>query len=104
MTGIDLSGLKHVRPFAPEPMGDVVPGGCGGCDAKWRGANFCHCATCHLTFRSVHGFDQHRDWRGDGRCRTAEELRKRGFEPDAEGTWRRPQTEPIEWNKEKTDG
>lgn len=88
---IDLSGIKHIGPKAPEPMGDVVPGACH-CGARWRGANFCHCCTCHLTFRSVDGFDKHRDRRGDGRCRTPGELRERGFEPDAEGIWRRPMT------------
>lgn len=85
---IHLSGIKHIGAKAPEPMGDVVPGACQ-CGARWRGANFCHCARCHLTFRSVNGFDMHR-WHG--RCRTAGELRKRGFEPDAEGIWRRPMT------------
>jgi len=100
---INLAGLSHIGSKAPEPMGDVVPGTCA-CGARWRGANFCHCPTCHLTFRSVNGFDNHRDRRGEGRCRTPDELRERGFEPDGEGVWRRPMTTDIAWNREPTDG
>lgn len=101
--GIDLTGLRHIGGKVPEPMGDIIPGFCA-CGAQWRGGNFAHCPTCHLTFRSVNGFDRHRDRRGEGRCRTQEELRERGFEPDEGGIWRRPQTGDIHWNKESTDG
>ncbi len=88
--GIDLTGLRHISRRDPvEPMGDVVPGACS-CGARWSGGNFCHCPTCHLTFRSTSGFDQHRDRRGEGRCRTDEELRRRGFEPNTDEVWRRP--------------
>ena len=42
--------------------------GCGGCDARWQGANTSHCANtgCHQTFSTVGNFDRHR--RG-GECR-----------------------------------
>lgn len=96
---INLRGLRHIQGKPIEPMGDVVPG-VHTCGARWRGANYCHCATCHLTFRSVRGFDRHRvalpGRRVTGsmaRCLTEDELRRRGFEPDDEGIWRRPMTE-----------
>jgi hypothetical protein len=104
MADFDLSGLKHISRKDPvEPMGDAVPGVCK-CGARWSGGNFCHCPTCHLTFRSVSGFDQHRDRRGEGECRSTDELRKRGFEPDADGIWRRPRPDDSIPGRTSTDG
>lgn len=33
---------------------------CGKCPARWDGAKFCHCDTCHRTFTAVSAFDLHR--------------------------------------------
>lgn len=63
-----------------------ISGSCE-CGARWRGELACHCATCHLTFRSVGGFDEHRT---AGHCRTEAELIKRGMEPNEAGHWRKP--------------
>lgn len=46
------------------------------CGRAWGGLAECHCATCHLHFKSVSGFDRHRIgsdalWR---RCLTPTEL------------------------------
>lgn len=60
---------------------------CGGCTTVWVGHLICHCATCHLTFTAVGGFDLHR--RG-GACHTPDQLRARGLEPDEHGHWRKP--------------
>lgn len=75
-----------------EPYGDKTIIGYCRCGAKWAGENLCHCATCHLTFMSVTGFDAHRD-RLAIQCRTEDELRKRGYEPNPQGHWRRPRPE-----------
>jgi hypothetical protein len=68
---------------------DEIIGACR-CGARWTGEAIAHCATCHLTFASVNGFDAHRDRRGEGRCRAPDELRKRGLKPNESGHWRRP--------------
>lgn len=46
------------------------------------GAN--HCEDCRRTFGGEFGFRIHRV---DGRCLSARELRKRGFERRSDGTW-----------------
>jgi hypothetical protein len=48
------------------------------------------CATCGLTFTSVGGFDYHRH---KGTCRTADELRAKGYQPNDRGQWRKPMPE-----------
>lgn len=49
--------------------------GCDTCGTQWSGLSACHCATCHLQFRSVSGFDLHRTGEGrERRCLTVEEL------------------------------
>lgn len=68
---------------------DALIGTCR-CGARWTGEAVCHCPTCHLTFKSVTGFDKHRL---AGECRTADEMRACGYEPDANGHWRRPRPE-----------
>lgn len=69
---------------------------CGGVfpnDQSYNGRGVSHCAACHLTFKSMAGFDEHRtyapapDYR---RCRTADEMRERGYEPNDKGYWRKP--------------
>ena len=72
-----------------QALSDEIIGACS-CGARWSGEAIAHCATCHLTFGSVSGFDDHRDRRGDGRCRKPDELRTRGLEPNDAGHWRRP--------------
>lgn len=53
------------------------------CVLPREGGPQCHCATCHLTFGGVSGFDSHRR---DGACRHPSEL---GMAPDHRGVWRR---------------
>jgi hypothetical protein len=60
---------------------------CTRCGAEWFGFDICHCASCHLTFTSIRPFDRHRV---QGRCRTEDELRAKGLEPNENGQWRRP--------------
>jgi len=86
VAGLTVRLLPEFHPPAREVSDRVVAGSCG-CGAEWRGELACHCATCHLTFRSVGGFDEHRV---GGRCRTEAELTKRGLEPNADGLWRHP--------------
>lgn len=62
------------------------------CGASWTGGKTCHCATCHLTFGSVHGFDAHRR---QFRCLTETELRDKGYEPNDRGHWRQPAPEGM---------
>jgi len=64
------------------------------CGARWSGDQTCHCATCHLTFTSVGPFDAHRVGEmNDRRCLTPGELRKKGYEPNKYGRWRKPAPE-----------
>lgn len=55
---------------------------CGGCDARWRPLNACHCSACHRTFAGPTLFDLHRisDKRVDGHgvCRDPAALTHRG--------------------------
>ena len=74
---------------AAEQIEDVPVGACK-CGKRWNGDNIAHCATCHLTFTAVGGFDFHRF---HGQCRTEEELRGKGYEPNSDGHWRKPMTE-----------
>lgn len=88
--------LKLTRDLSVQvPRDDEILGACGGCDTVWTGESTCHCATCHLTFGSVTGFDDHRDrsTKTGPRCRPPDELRKRGYEPNGNGHWRRPRPE-----------
>jgi hypothetical protein len=64
----------------------------GRCGAQWRGQAIAHCAACHLTFSSPTGFDEHRTL---GNCRTPDDMRKRGYEPNDEGHWRQPLTDQL---------
>lgn len=69
---------------------EVIVGTCR-CGARWTGENPCHCATCHLTFRSATGFDRHRRGQVDhARCLTTVELSAAGMTPDPDGMWRVP--------------
>jgi hypothetical protein len=46
-----------------------------------------------MIFTSTHSFDQHRTGKvgtPERRCRTEDELRDLGWEPDARGRWRKP--------------
>lgn len=74
---------------------DLYLGICGRCDARWHGLAIAHCGCCHLTFTSVTGFDFHRY---KGRCRSTDELRGLGYEPNSRGHWRKPIKEaPRHW-------
>lgn len=66
-----------------------APGMCR-CGATWTGGKICHCATCHLTFTSVNGFDGHRR---NGHCLSESDLRAKGYEPNDRGHWRKPAPE-----------
>ena len=59
------------------------------CGASWQGERPCHCASCHLTFGSIYGFDAHRT-AATNSCLTVSELRERGYEPNSKGYWRIP--------------
>lgn len=89
-----LTQVKRVRVADPtDPVDDAdesAPGTCTGCGARWHGLAIAHCPTCHMTFRSVSGFDKHRF---NGTCRTAAEMRERGYEPNDDGHWRLPRPE-----------
>jgi hypothetical protein len=79
---------------AARPLDDEYGKGkahCTECGAEWFGYAICHCATCHLTFGGVTGFDFHRIGRDDDRhCRTPEELTEAGYQPNTSGHWRIP--------------
>lgn len=75
---------------AVEPADELYVGTCTHCDTKWQGESIAHCPTCHMTFRSVSGFDKHRF---HGACRTPDEMRERGYEPNEDGHWRQPRPE-----------
>lgn len=72
---------------AEEKHDDSIGRGACRCGARWFGLSICHCATCHLTFTTVTGFDVHRF---RNRCRTQTELRAKGYEPNDDGHWREP--------------
>lgn len=75
---------------------DVIVAHCSGCKTTWNAGGICHCASCHLTFLSLSGFDKHRIGRHEPyrrRCRTETELRRLGMEPDWRGYWRKPRPE-----------
>lgn len=84
--GLITSPLPEFGPPVHHAEDRVVRGSCD-CGARWRGELPCRCASCHLTFRSVTGFDEHRS---AGRCRTTTQLAERGMEPNADGQWRHP--------------
>lgn len=90
-----LDGLRHIGRRDPEPLGPQEIRGSCNCGTRWRGGNVCHCGTCHQTFRSITGFDDHRDHQGDDRCRDATEIRDRGYVPDDNGLWRRAEARPT---------
>lgn len=79
--------VKVTDPISPVEEDSSAPGTCSGCGARWWGLAFAHCPTCHMTFRSVSGFDKHRF---NGTCRTPGEMRERGYEPNEDGHWRQP--------------
>lgn len=60
-------------------------------DTRGTEADHCWCSICGLHFTSVRPFDEHRTGDIDHRrCRTEDELRERGLEPNQLGRWRRP--------------
>jgi hypothetical protein len=51
----------------------------------------CRCNSCGLYFRSTSAFDDHRAGKPEvRRCRTADELIRKGYGPNAAGFWRLP--------------
>lgn len=57
----------------------------------------CQCPMCGTYFNRVSTFDRHRIGAGDERrCLTEEEMRKRGWQPNAAGFWI---TAPGGWRK-----
>lgn len=55
--------------------------------------NRCRCGACNLTFNSVAAFDAHRGgtYSPPSRyCRSPEQMRARGYEPDENDVWRKP--------------
>lgn len=89
----DLRVSPNIVPDVPE-SDDVIVGSCN-CGVRWTGGAICHCASCHLTFTAVGGFDVHRV---NGKCRTESELRDKGYEPNENGHWRKPMKElPQGW-------
>jgi hypothetical protein len=102
-----LDYFRYIPPFAgrltarkvSEPTAAELRLGPRSCDcgARWQGESIAHCATCHLTFTAVGNFDYHR-YRGQ--CRTAVELRAKGYEPNEEEHWRKPMPEGRKpWDK-----
>jgi len=90
-----------------------VPYGCSKCGGSIpAGTTLAHCSSdgCHRTFGGIHGFDFHRIGRIDPhdpeldtrRCRTADELRDAGYEPNARGVWRKPR--PADTLPDRTEG
>lgn len=84
---------------APDVMvPDFKTAGRCSCGARWPGENTCHCSLCHRSFTHVNSFDQHQTGRihhldptqDTRRCRTEEELREAGMEPNEYGLWRKP--------------
>lgn len=86
----------------------VTRGHCPQCDARWTGDDVCHCAACHMTFTTLRGFDAHRTGSFEPmrrRCRTENQLRAKGYEPNESNHWRKPMAEDqraaLGWTKEK---
>jgi hypothetical protein len=71
-------------------------GVCAICGTEWQGFRICHCATCHLTFTAVGGFDAHR---AHGRCANPDQLRAKGYEPNDAGHWRIPAPEGTRFSR-----
>lgn len=84
--------LISITPMAAEVHDDDNHAGFGTCrcGARWWGHAICHCGACHMTFTSVGPFDKHRF---RGRCRTADEMQKLGYEPNEREQWRKPRPE-----------
>jgi len=76
---------------------------CSRCGFRGRGISLCHCPTCHLTFTSITGFDDHRTGGhadDSRRCRTPEQIKERGYDTNDAGYWRRPMTGQLDhWKK-----
>jgi len=64
-----------------------LPHSCGRCDARWSGYDTAHCASCHVTFTGVSGFDAHR--KAD-QCRRPGEVGLSPVEGRAYEAWGRP--------------
>lgn len=58
--------------------------GCSHCDARWTGANVCHCSGCHRTFGGLGGFEKHRK---DYTCTDPSTV---GMTQNQHGTWGAP--------------
>lgn len=101
IAAMGLDPLPEFRPPTGRQAEDRTVRGSCGCGAAWRGELACHCAACHLTFRSVSGFDEHRHV---GHCRSEDELAARGLEPNELGQWRRPRPEETIPGRTATDG
>jgi len=57
---LDLDALD-APPTDLESKGKPQWATCGRCHARWRNReSYAHCPTCHLTFTSNSGFDQHK--------------------------------------------
>lgn len=83
--------------YNPAVDPDLYKGACR-CGARWQGELISHCASCHLTFTSVTGFDDHRTGSHalDTRvCRSEAEMRSRGYQPNDAGQWRQPLEGPL---------
>lgn len=67
-------------------------------DYEGPGGAACRCTICGLDFTSIGPFDEHRTGKvhhrdpakDTRRCRTPDELRERGLEPNESGQWRHP--------------
>lgn len=94
--------MTRLQPLTPdrEELGpqhgtatrEQAPASCR-CGAHWplTAAGVAHCAGCHLTFTSVHSFDQHRTGHVDHRrCLTAAELTAAGWSANEYDRWRLP--------------
>lgn len=92
-TPIPAHTHTRLRPSTAAPdTSNGQAAGCGGCTARWPiGTGAAHCPTCHRTFTSVGGFDQHRTGPITGRrCLGETELRALGYAPNDRGRWRIP--------------
>lgn len=69
-------------------MSDSRKAHCSNCDAEWGGYRTAHCPTCHITFKSVSGFDAHRS--GPAAERFCLDPTTIGMAPDRNGYWRVP--------------
>ena len=91
--------IRAMGPKKPKIKSDQIR--CTKCGVQWVGRSLCHCTVCHLTFTSIGPFDDHRTGshtHDTRRCRTQEEIRARGYEPNHLGYWRKPRTDaPNHW-------